>query len=265
MILAVNDHFWKDTYHNWLTGKISDLAGLIVLPVFIAFLFPKLTKWSCQISALFFIYWKTELSNGLIELLNQNGIFSFKRIIDFTDFIALMILPISWLLINPQYQKSTRTNTIGTSFLVLITFLTLTATSIRPIQTLEPEGTILVNKKHYLKVPKDTVLDRIERLGYTYELSDNFYRIKDIIVPEIARGRQFGIKQDTIKELTFSFIDFPYQPTKKQERLGAQYLYIHEVKFSDINTITDWRVMKKYSKLYGDISKELFAKESTKK
>lgn len=263
-ILALNDHVLKGIYHNWLTGKISDFAGLIVLPLFIAFLIPRLSRWSCHIAAACFIFWKSEFSTDFIELLNQNGLFTFSRVVDYTDLMALLILPLSWRLIHQKSTDKPRSS-FGLSFIAVSTFLVLTATTLPKPSTLEPSGTILIDQTHPLKVPKDTVLARIRQLGYDYTLEDNFYKIRDIVVPEIVNGRKYRIKQDTIKELTFTFLGFPYQPSKRQEKLGAQYLYIHEVKFSDVNTITDWRLMRKYSKLYHRFSKELFAKEATGK
>lgn len=265
VVLALNDHVLKGLYHNWLTGKISDFAGLIVLPVFIAFLFPKLRKWTCLISASFFIFWKTEASNDFVDWLNSNGHFSFYRVIDYSDFIALLILPLSWKLVNQNNPNSLRLRKTGSYAIGLISFLVLTATTMPLTQTFEPEGTIYIGQKYKLKVPKDTVLTRIEQLGYTYERYGDRYVINDIVVPEIQEGHKYRIKPDTILELKFYFLDFPYQPTKKQDALGAQFLCVEEVKFSEINTITNWRVLKRYSKIYDEFTKDLFAKEVTKK
>ncbi len=264
VLLALNDHLWKGMYHNWFTGKISDFAGLVVLPLFLAFLFPRLARRACHISALFFIYWKTELSSGLIEFLNTNGFFTFGRTIDYSDFIALLILPLPWRQISKK-PISINVNRLGLTSVVLSTLFLLVATTLPPTRTVTPEGTIVIDQKHRLRVPKDTVLARIEQLGYSYEVEDGLYTIRDIIVPEIVNPHKYRIEQDTIKELIFYFADYTYQPTKRQAKLGAQYLYIHQVKFSEVNTITDWRLMKKYSKLYHRVTKGLFAKESTKK
>lgn len=35
LVLVVNDHWGKPTFGNLLTGKLSDLAGLVVFPVFL--------------------------------------------------------------------------------------------------------------------------------------------------------------------------------------------------------------------------------------
>lgn len=38
LVLALNDHFLKYGYPGWLTGKLSDFAGLLIFPLFLAYL-----------------------------------------------------------------------------------------------------------------------------------------------------------------------------------------------------------------------------------
>lgn len=274
LVLAINDHLLKEMFHNWITGKISDFVGLIILPLFITFLVPRIEKWSCYISAVLFIYWKSELSSSLIEALNQNGFFTFGRVIDYSDLLALLVLPVSWKIIRSQNHHISNTSVVRLKVVTItsISFLLLTATSFyQPI--LKPEGTILIDKKYLLKVPKDTILHRIKDMGYNWEYvkeystgknQNGYYQIENIIIPEIDK-RDFLIKQDTIKKLTFYFTDFRYTPTKRQEKLGSQYLFIDEVTFSDSNHITSWKLMKMYSNLYKKNLDKLFVREATKK
>ena len=35
VLLVVNDFFLKPVYHNWLTGKLSDFAGLFMFSLFL--------------------------------------------------------------------------------------------------------------------------------------------------------------------------------------------------------------------------------------
>jgi hypothetical protein len=39
-VLVVNDHLLKDAYPGWLTGKLSDLAGLVFFPLLVALVVP---------------------------------------------------------------------------------------------------------------------------------------------------------------------------------------------------------------------------------
>ncbi len=46
---------------------------------------------------------------------------------------------------------------------------------------------------------------------------------------------------------------------------GIEYLTIEDVTFSDTRHLSDWKEMKKYSKMYNKIAKDLFVNESIKK
>ncbi|WP_026210097.1 hypothetical protein [Flexithrix dorotheae] len=111
IILLLNDHFFKLEYSNWITGKLSDFVGLLILPMVISYLFPKKIGRNVFITALFFIFWKSIYSQSLIDFYNQFALIRITRVVDYTDLIALSILPFSyyyllnirkidWLLIN---------------------------------------------------------------------------------------------------------------------------------------------------------------------
>ena len=87
-ILLLNDFSWKYQYHNWLTGKLSDFAGLFVLSVFLSAFFYRHTLVYVAI-AIFFIWWKTSLSQPTIDFLNQSFSLTLHRTIDYSDYIAI--------------------------------------------------------------------------------------------------------------------------------------------------------------------------------
>lgn len=82
-ILLLNDFYFKIYYGNWLTGKLSDFAGLFVFPLFWTILFPKLKDKIYFASAIIFIYWKTVYSETLLEIINQLSIIKLNRVVDF--------------------------------------------------------------------------------------------------------------------------------------------------------------------------------------
>lgn len=50
-VFITNDFYWKYTYANWLTGKLSDVAGLIVLPLLLReILLNNFGRWIMQIT-----------------------------------------------------------------------------------------------------------------------------------------------------------------------------------------------------------------------
>ncbi|HYO21657.1 MAG TPA: hypothetical protein VER36_04580 [Flavisolibacter sp.] len=111
-LLLVNDFYWKYAYANWLTGKLSDVAGLIVLPVFLRVIFPAASKNLLLAAiALFFAWWKSPLSQPLIDLANQLQL-PVARVVDYTDLITLLVLPLPFAInhgtinLHPAMSKS---------------------------------------------------------------------------------------------------------------------------------------------------------------
>jgi hypothetical protein len=261
LLLILNDNYFKYEYHNWLTGKLSDFAGLIVFPVFLSYLFPKHSKWWCLISGIFFFIWKTPLSNEIIKLVNSNGLFRFGRVIDYTDFVAFLSLPLANWIITHKNDRVIKANVYLKYSTLFVAFISLCSTSyIRPCSV--PQGTIYIGKSYKLKTPKDSVLNRINALGFKAkvdstkkksEFTDGNYFIENIVVP--TPYLHYCNDFDTIEKLTFSFTDV----------YGEKHLLIKEITFSDTLHLTNWKAMKNYSKLYKDITKDLFARQSTKK
>jgi hypothetical protein len=93
LILLLNDLIFKIAFHNYLTGKLSDFAGLLVFPFFWSVLFPKRIKEIHIAVVLFFVFWKSPFSEAFVNF------FGFYRVIDFSDNIALISILVSfWLL-----------------------------------------------------------------------------------------------------------------------------------------------------------------------
>lgn len=98
-LLLLNDAFWKAHYPNMLTGKLSDVAGLVVLPVCCRVLFPNASKLLLLLScAVFFLWWKSPLSQPVIDALNNRLHWPVQRTVDYTDDLALVVLPVAFFL-----------------------------------------------------------------------------------------------------------------------------------------------------------------------
>lgn len=131
-LLLLNDFYLKAAFSNFLTGKLSDFAGLFIFPLFWSAFFPK-RKMSIYIStALFFIFWKSSFSQFIIDGWNSFGIFSIGRVVDFTDLIALAILPFSYLYSSRNYTlffKEFRFTQFARISVIAISIFAFTATS----------------------------------------------------------------------------------------------------------------------------------------
>lgn len=133
LTLFVNDHYLKFKFSNWLTGKLSDIAGIIILPLLFAFLIPKLKQYSLFISALLFIFWKSPLSQVFIDFYNEFAFIRIFRIIDYTDLFVLLLLPIPYFMITRiDSLDFIKINNVNPLLVLLPTVFILMATSPPP-------------------------------------------------------------------------------------------------------------------------------------
>lgn len=96
LLLLINDFVLKAQLHNWLTGKLSDFAGLAVFALFCTSLMPGYKSKVYVVAALLFLWWKSPLSQPFIQLCNGLHI-PVMRVIDYSDYLALLVLPAAWL------------------------------------------------------------------------------------------------------------------------------------------------------------------------
>ncbi len=151
IILLVNDHFLKILFPHWITGKLSDIAGLFIFPIFLAAFVPRFKKNMYGITVLGFIWFKSPLANGFIEFFNQLDLFSISRVIDWTDLLALIILPFSY-----RYF----TNYQGTNFKLHPLPVILVA-SFAFIATSRARVNVLNNKTYRFDYSLDTLKKKI--------------------------------------------------------------------------------------------------------
>ena len=94
-VLLLNDLYLKYEFHNYLTGKLSDFAGLFAFPFFMACFFQKRVKAIYWITAILFLIWKSSLIQPLLDFANGIGL-PVDRTVDMTDAMALVIMPLSY-------------------------------------------------------------------------------------------------------------------------------------------------------------------------
>lgn len=95
-LLLINDFILKEAFHNAFTGKVSDFAGMFIFPLFWLALFPRYRRMIFMGSALFFVWWKSPLSQAVIDAWNAGEIFQIGRVVDYSDLWALLMLPVAW-------------------------------------------------------------------------------------------------------------------------------------------------------------------------
>jgi hypothetical protein len=91
--LLANDLYLKPLYGNWLTGKLSDVAGLAVVTLLLAPFVGHRAKSLVAAIAIAFAYWKSPWSQPLIDFVNARSPIRFGRVVDYTDLLALAAVP----------------------------------------------------------------------------------------------------------------------------------------------------------------------------
>jgi hypothetical protein len=94
-LLVLNDFALKPLFHNAVTGKLSDFAGLFALALFFATLSPRHRRLAAWAIAAAFTFWKTRYAEPLIGWLNAISPFSLGRTVDLTDLVALPMIPLA--------------------------------------------------------------------------------------------------------------------------------------------------------------------------
>lgn len=95
-LLLLNDFILKDLYGNWFTGKLSDFAGIFIFFLFWTAIFPKFEKTIFVLIGIFFVFWKSSYSQFLIDDWNALNLMRISRVVDYTDLLALLILPLAF-------------------------------------------------------------------------------------------------------------------------------------------------------------------------
>jgi len=217
--LLVNDHYLKFRHTGWLTGKLSDVAGIIILPLILVYIFPKFGKSAVALSAVLFLFWKSEFSQGIIDFYNQYSFIGTSRIIDYSDFLVFVFLPIPYYIIKHINELNTiKIRQINPLAVLIPSFAVLIATS-PPASFYYNRSnadltcyncTISINysQDEILKKLKEQniIFDSIKPLEKSHLVKNqevNFYKLNQLI-----------IKKDTLRGLEFTMRTFKNGNTK---------------------------------------------------
>lgn len=122
LVMALNDHWWKFKYGNFLTGKLSDFCGIFYFPIFLLALLIvideifewhrfTLTRFSSLVAIAFgdflliLIKVSPQAARAIEDVFN-NYLFSIQLIQDPTDLLALMMNPLTFLYLKTYWANS---------------------------------------------------------------------------------------------------------------------------------------------------------------
>lgn len=259
-LLLLNDFYLKQQFGNWLTGKLSDFAGVFIFPVFIVSLLPSSGRWISFITGLLFIVWKSPVAEPLITVINQLPYITIGRIVDYSDCIALIVLPFSHQLINRHqnnpFIKAPAFLYFARAVILVASTFAISATTycrIRPWE--KPAGTIYIGKTYTVKLPKDSVIQSIKELGYNCD-----FHPADTVKPNEERGRpmayyqtdnitfadQYSYARDTILNIKYRL---------HENKPGKTKIEIINVTIRRNGNIQDWKQLRRFSRYYSKLLK----------
>ena len=224
--LLINDLYWKYEYHSWLTGKLSDFAGLFVLSVFLLALFSRHRLVIYVSIILFFIWWKTPLSQPVIDLLNETFSFSFDRTIDYSDYIAIPVVFGAGVLKYPVYTASF-VRQVATYFISAVCLFAFCSTSMIRKFMIAPElgSRITYNQSYESRFSTEMILSKFDSLQLNYKL-DSF-----TMAPLNFHGGSLIIKQRDSIERTLVVLNSDTSRTKAYFRINERpYVAIYDLR-----------------------------------
>jgi hypothetical protein len=129
-LLLLNDFYLKVVFPGIISGKLSDFAGLFAFPLFFSALLPKKKVWIYIVTGLAFILWKLPITDNFISFWDRYMPYSIGRVIDYTDYLALFILPVSYFY-NPtrSLQINNHIKKLATLSIVSLTVFSFLATA----------------------------------------------------------------------------------------------------------------------------------------
>lgn len=182
-VLILNDWVLKAVFHNYVTGKLSDFAGLFAFPFFGSVLFPKRTKEIHLGTALFFVFWKGPFSEVFV---NTFGLF---RVVDFSDNIALISVFVSFQLLKKEAFLF-KFHPILLQFIFLLSCFSFIATTRPP----GPEDYAFENEFLNLNLKNESDKKLVILIDFKYSEEEIAAYKKQEIPFEISRTKIFGEK-----------------------------------------------------------------------
>jgi hypothetical protein len=165
-LLLANDFLFKPLFHNALTGKLSDFAGLFVFPLFWSALLPRRRREVYALTALGFVFWKSGHSQTLIDVWNSLGVLRVGRVVDPTDLAALAVLPFSYFYarraaVPPTFRLRPARRRLATCAVVLVSLFAFTAT-----QLADGQSSGFLNRKYiFRETTEEDLLARLSKLS----------------------------------------------------------------------------------------------------
>ncbi|OON69239.1 hypothetical protein [Hymenobacter sp. CRA2] len=248
-VLLLNDGYGKAAFPGLITGKLSDVAGLLIFPVFVAYVVPAAQRVAVPLTGLAFLLWKTPAVTPLIEAFRACTGLPLQRTIDYSDYVALLVLPAAQQLISrrragPAWPAGWLQ--LSRAVVGLVAVVAFSATSLPYASA--PSGSVLIDETYALKMSQKQLLARLAQMGYpaVYKqdtVADHPAVLRYYQVDNVALSRWLPEAHDTLANIRFQVYTLASKPDKC-------YLKLLNVTFRGTPNIDDWRLLRALSRRY---------------
>ena len=104
-LLLLNDWVLKPAFGNWLTGKLSDFAGLAAFSMFWAALLRRHRPAVFIAAGAAFVLWKSPLIDSALQAWNAMDAWPLARVQDYSDLLALAVLLPAYRLVEELIER----------------------------------------------------------------------------------------------------------------------------------------------------------------
>lgn len=210
VLLILNDFYLKYAFPNFLTGKLSDFVGLFIFPYFISIFFEKNAEKIYLITALFFTFWKFEISQHFIDWISTFSNIAFYRTVDITDLIALSIMPFSYIYFKRKLIEKEKTNNVYNIVIGILSLFIFVADS-NPREFIKLK--IHSNKEYKVYINKHSIFENSDFRGsydknrtddsfsFCYEIPEFNAQITAVTTVKKSTDNITKIKLDSITEI----------------------------------------------------------------
>lgn len=203
--LLFNDFYLKAAFPSILSGKLSDVTGLIVFVFFFIFLLGNRFKTAIfVVTTLLFCWWKSSLSTGFIS--NWNELFPFysiERVVDYTDLICLLVLIPVYFYQPDKTPLSFNKQQIAIPVLLLSIFAITATSKAKDLSAYNTSTRYSIDKSYKLKITRAEFLNDLSLTNITIEKNPNATPPSKPGDPHFYILKHFTISDDLVVESMF--------------------------------------------------------------
>ncbi len=194
---------------NWFLSKTPISSDSLIFPMFLQFVFPRLSRLrlSVFLTGIFFIFWKLPLSTPFITAYNSIAIIPITRVVDYSDLMALSVLPLAYYFIQriDRYRIGNLPPAVLTWLVAIPASVVFMATEPPIKYYMRPGGDIHIGKSYGLNISREEALAKLKAEGWSIQ--------PDTSQPQMSRATHYIMKnvvldggKDTLESIQFGFL-----------------------------------------------------------